>query len=166
MKKVFLLEDSRIVSELLKFELENELQCEVVCFKTGNDLIANLLTWPDAIILDYFIDNEFKENGLNILNKIKAINKTIPVIIFSGQHNLKLAIELIRAGAVDYIDKNEDTFLEDVNNAVRNVFQYEDAKTGLNKMEKKITVDRKQILALGFFGAFLLLALVFISYTV
>ena len=89
---------------------------------------------PDIIILDHFIDNEYKESGLTVLKKIKSIDKNIPVIIFTGQHDLKLAVEFIHAGAVDYIDKNEENFLEDINTAIRNIFKYEDTVTKLTKI--------------------------------
>ena len=151
MKKIYILEDSKIVTELLKFDLINEFNCEVIAFDNGNDLIAKLPLNPDIIILDYFIDNEFQENGLIILNKIKALNKIVPVIMFTGQHDLKLAVDFIHAGAVDYIDKNEDTFLEDMTNSIRNIFKYEDTVTQLSKVKTRIKIDKKQIFGLGFF---------------
>jgi two-component system OmpR family response regulator len=162
MKKIFLLEDSSIVSELLKFELESEFDCAVICFINGSDLLANLNEEPDLIILDYFIDNAFNENGLDIMNRVKSVNDKLPLIIFSGQHNLKLAIQLIHAGAVDYIDKNEDNFLVDINNAVRNVFNYGEAKKQLTRTQEKISVDRKQILTFGILGLVLLVSLLIV----
>lgn len=158
MKKIFLLEDSLIVSELLRFELEQEFDCKVVCFTDGNALLTSLREGPDLIILDYFIDNAINENGLAVMNSIKSINDKIPLIIFSGQHNLKLAIQLIHAGAVDYIDKNEDSFLEDINNAVRNIFHYDEAKKQLNHAQEKISFDRKQIVTFGLLGLILLIS--------
>ncbi len=159
MKKIFLLEDSLIVTELLKFELENEFNCKVICFNDGSSLLAQIALKPDLIILDYFIDNTQYENGLDIMNRVKAVNDKLPLIVFSGQHNIKLAIQLIHAGAVDYIDKNEDSFLEDINNAVRNVFHYSEAKKQLNQAQEKISLDRKQILAFGLLGLVLLISL-------
>ena len=161
MKKIFLLEDSKIVTELLKFDLTRELNCEVIEFQNGNDLIANIDSAPDIIILDHFIENEFNENGLSVLKRIKIADKSIPVIIFSGQHNLHLAVELIHAGAIDYIDKNKESFLEDINYAVRNIFKYEDTVLQLSKVEKRITSDKKQIFGIGIF-CLLLLTILFI----
>lgn len=148
MKKIYLLEDSKVVTQLLKFDLVNEFNCEVITFDNGNDLVQNLSLKPDVIILDHFIDNEFQENGLVVLNRIKEINKVIPVIMFTGQHDLKLAVNLIHAGAVDYIDKNEDSFLENINNSVRNIFKYEDTVRQLKKIEQRILIDKKQIMGL------------------
>jgi DNA-binding NtrC family response regulator len=124
MKKIYLLEDSIIVSELLRFDLIKEFNCEVIIFENGNDLINNLCFNPSIIILDHFIDNEFHENGLIILKRIKNIDKSIPVIIFSGQHNLELVFEFLNTGADRYIDKNKESFLEDIINAVGMTFRH------------------------------------------
>jgi DNA-binding NtrC family response regulator len=159
MKKIYLLEDSKVVTELLRFDLVNEFNCEVITFDNGNDLIKNLPSSPDVIILDHFIDNEFQENGLVILNRIKAINKVIPVIMFTGQHDLKLAVNLIHAGAIDYIDKNDDSFLENMNTSIRNIFKYEDTVIKLNKIQKRLLIDKKQILGLVMFCLVLLTTL-------
>jgi|GEM_PF-1249398 len=159
MKKIYILDDSKIVTELLKFDLIREFNCEVLTFDNGNDLIDSLPLKPDVIILDHYIDNKLKENGLTILNKIRVINKFVPVIIFTGQHDLKIAIDFIHAGAIDYIDKNEDTFLLDLNNAIRNIFEYTDTVSKLSKIKKKIITAKKQIFGLGIFCSFLLLIL-------
>ncbi len=159
MKKIYILEDSKVVAELLKFDLAHEFNCEVITFDNGNDLIEKLSSNPDIIILDHFLNNERKETGLAFLNKIKAINKIVPVIMFTGQHNLKLAIEFIHAGAVDYIDKNEETFLEDMTNSIRNIFKYKDSVTKLGKVENKVLIDKKQLIALGLFVSLLVILL-------
>jgi DNA-binding NtrC family response regulator len=156
MKKIYVLEDSKVVTELLRFDLVNEFNCEVVTFDNGNDLIEYLPLTPDVIILDHFIDNEFQENGLLVLNRIKAINKVIPVIMFTGQHDLKLAVDLIHAGAIDYIDKNEETFLEDMSTSIRNIFKYEDTVIQLSKIHNRILIYKQQIFSMMIFCIFLL----------
>ena len=42
MKQIYLLENSRIVSELLRFDLTKEFNCEVTILENGNDLIDNM----------------------------------------------------------------------------------------------------------------------------
>ena len=84
---------------------------------------------PDLVILDYFLDSY--EDGLFMLRSIKKMNKTIPVIMFSGQNNLKTAVKLIRAGAIDYVNKNDDDFLENIMTAVEGVFQFRETRKEL-----------------------------------
>lgn len=159
MKKIVIIEDSRIVSELLKFDLEAHFDCEVHCFSDSKEFFSNIDSHPDVIILDYYIGDSTIENGLDVLKKIKAINKNIPIIIFSGQSQLKLAIDLIHAGAVDYIDKNEDTFLEDINNAIKNIFDFNAMTTELNAIETAVKLESRQFIGWSIFATLLLLTL-------
>ena len=52
MKNIYLLDDSKIVTELLKFDLQNEFNCKVTAFENGNDLLNNIYLKPDIIILE------------------------------------------------------------------------------------------------------------------
>jgi len=49
-------------------------------------------------------------SGLEIMRKIKDSSKNIPIIIISSQHDVKIAVELLKEGAYDYIVKDEDLF--------------------------------------------------------
>lgn len=56
----------------------------------------------DAVLLDV---NLGKENGLDILEKIGKANPNIPVVMFTGQGSIKIAVEAMRRGAVDFLEK-------------------------------------------------------------
>ena len=51
-------------------------------------------------------------NGLDVLQKTKDLEVTLPVIIMTGQTTLTNAIESMKSGAFDYLPKRFD--LEDV----------------------------------------------------
>ena len=57
---------------------------------------------PDIILLDY---NFPRHDGLSLLRDIRDIDATIPVIVLTGHDETYLAVELMKAGAVDYIPK-------------------------------------------------------------
>lgn len=57
---------------------------------------------PDLILLDLSLG---KENGLEILEKIRLLMSTVPVIMITGFGTIHTAVEAIKAGAVDYIQK-------------------------------------------------------------
>jgi DNA-binding NtrC family response regulator len=159
---IYILEDSKIVSELLKFDLVREFYCEVNIFENGNDLLDNIHNTPDVIILDHFIHNEFNENGLMILKRIKEIDTSIPIIIFSGQHNSELTKEFIHSGANVYIDKNKESFLEDIINAVHSIFNNNDSNFQMLNLKKSIGVYKMQVAGLGVF----LLLLIFSFFSI
>ena len=150
-KKIYLVEDSRVVCELFAFELQKNFDCEVMQFSNSKDLLSNMLNQPDVIILDYYLDsfdNVSAENGKDILEKIQRINKDIPVIIFSGQKDIKVAIDLIEAGAIDYVNKNDANFHEQIIQGVKNVFELKHSKKTIKKSTSIINNDFIQIISL------------------
>ena len=59
------------------------------------------------ITLDYNLPGL---TGLQVMRKIKEVNKDIPIIVISSQHDVKVAVDLLKEGAYDYIVKDEDMF--------------------------------------------------------
>jgi NtrC-family two-component system response regulator AlgB len=56
----------------------------------------------DAILLDL---NLGKENGLDVLTEILKIRPRQPVVMFTAQGSVKTAVEAMRRGAVDFLEK-------------------------------------------------------------
>jgi DNA-binding NtrC family response regulator len=48
-------------------------------------------------------------NGGVLLNKIRAVNSSVPVIIISGQEDITTAVDLLKKGARDYLVKDDNT---------------------------------------------------------
>lgn len=57
---------------------------------------------PDVVVLDY---NFPKYDGLSALQEIRARDSLTPVIVMTGMDDAVLAVELMKAGAVDYLPK-------------------------------------------------------------
>ena len=57
----------------------------------------------DCVLLDYNIPGS---DGLAILNDIRSKGYSVPVIVLTGQGDEELAVELMKAGAADYLNKN------------------------------------------------------------
>jgi NtrC-family two-component system response regulator AlgB len=56
----------------------------------------------DAILLDV---NLGRENGLDVLMEIQKQHPQIPVVMFTAQGSVKTAVEAMRRGAVDFLEK-------------------------------------------------------------
>jgi two-component system, NtrC family, response regulator AlgB len=56
----------------------------------------------DAVLLDLNLGNE---NGLEVLTEIQKRQPQIPVVMFTAQGNIKVAVEAMRRGAVDFLEK-------------------------------------------------------------
>src|SRR5437588_11756531 len=56
----------------------------------------------DAVLLDL---NLGAENGLDVLEQILQRRPNLPVVIFTAQGSVKNAVEAMRRGAVDFLEK-------------------------------------------------------------
>lgn len=121
--KVYIVEDSEIVSELMKYELEKRKNYQIKVFNQPLDVLDHLSDPPDLIILDHFLGKDGTKDlfGMQILKAIKEITKNIPVLIFSGQRDIKLAVEYINIGALDYVSKNGHNFTDELYQAIYNI---------------------------------------------
>lgn len=56
----------------------------------------------DAVLLDL---NLGRENGLDLLVEIQRQSPEVPVVMFTAQGSVKVAVEAMRRGAVDFLEK-------------------------------------------------------------
>ncbi|MDE3143090.1 MAG: sigma-54-dependent Fis family transcriptional regulator [Bacteroidota bacterium] len=104
--KVFILEDDRWYGTMLDHFLSLNPDYAVKRFETAKDFFNALHENPDVITLDY---NLADTDGEQVLKKIKTIAPDTKVIIVSGQEDIGTAIKLLKAGAFDYIVKDNET---------------------------------------------------------
>ncbi len=62
---------------------------------------------PDVAIIDVKLDKG-DNDGIELLNHIKNKNRNIPVIIISGHANIEMAINSLKSGAFEFIQKPFD----------------------------------------------------------
>lgn len=104
--KIFLIEDDPWFGESLKYHLSLNPDYDISLFKSGKECLANLYLKPDLISIDFGLPDM---TGDVLLKKIFETNKSIPVIVTSGQEDVATAINFLKAGAKDYIIKNNNT---------------------------------------------------------
>jgi len=84
---------------------------------------------PDLVILDlnFSIDTSGRE-GMELLNKVKQVNPALPVILITGWGSIELAVQGMKAGANDFINKpwSNDHLLQ----SVKTLLDLQDKKTG------------------------------------
>jgi len=56
----------------------------------------------DAVLLDVHLNGE---NGLELLPRIQEQNPGVPIVMFTAEGNVKTAVEAMRLGAVDFLEK-------------------------------------------------------------
>jgi two-component system OmpR family response regulator len=111
--KIFLVDDDALYLKLLEIELLEHADFTIETYATGELCVANLSRNPDVVILDYYLDGIDKTamNGMLTLDKIKAFNPDIPVIMLSSQDKIEVAIDCMLHKASDYVVKSETAFI-------------------------------------------------------
>jgi DNA-binding NtrC family response regulator len=130
--KIFLVDDDALFLKSLEIEFIQHADFIIETYATGELCIANLANNPDVIILDYYLDgiDHKAMNGIDTLDKIKAYNNNIPVVMLSCQDSIEIAIDCMHHFAFDYVVKSETAFLR-LQKIISRIFSYK-------KMEKKL----------------------------
>ncbi len=113
--RIFLVEDSEIYSMMLDYKLQDIANYRFTIYETAEEALENLYVNPDCIILDYYLPGM---NGLEALKNIKSKQPNIPVIILTSQNDVQVALDVMKAGASEYISKNAlvvETLYETIN---------------------------------------------------
>lgn len=111
--KLFLVDDDVVFLKSLQIEFMENPDLIIDTFATGELCVENLGKNPDVIILDYHLDgiHEGAMNGMDTLDKVKAFNKDIPVIMLSSQDKIEVAVNCMHHKAFDYVVKSETAFM-------------------------------------------------------
>ena len=113
-KLVHIVEDDKIFQEILVHHLTFTFNFEVEAYSSGEECIANFYKNPDFYILDY---NLLNINGLEVLKKIKEKDQDKHVIVVSSEEK-EIGMESLRAGAFDFISKDDYT-LENITEKIK-----------------------------------------------
>lgn len=111
--KLFVVDDDAMYLKLVEIEFLQYPDFTLETYPTGEICLKNLSHNPDLIILDYHLNGVDKHamNGIRTLDKIKAFNPDIPVVILSSQDRIEVAINCMHHKAYDYIVKSETAFI-------------------------------------------------------
>jgi two-component system, NtrC family, nitrogen regulation response regulator NtrX len=77
---------------------------------------------PDVAILDVKLDKG-DNDGIELLSHIKSKNKDVPVIIITGHANIEMAVNSLKLGAFEFIEKpfDQTRLLNFIKRAVENL---------------------------------------------
>jgi DNA-binding NtrC family response regulator len=105
MKKILIADDEKNMRWILEKNLKDE-GFLIIEARDGEEAFNQFLdNEPDMIILDYKMP---VLDGMEVLKRITKINNKIPVIMITAHGSTEAAVEAMRLGAVDYIQKPFD----------------------------------------------------------
>lgn len=102
--KILIVDDEPGIRALIQGILEDE---GYRCLQAANSQEAYAhveKNKPDLIVLDIWLQ-ESSDDGIKILSKIKEDNIYLPVIMISGHGTVETAVQSIKLGAYDFIEK-------------------------------------------------------------
>lgn len=136
MTKILVIDDERSIRNSMKDILQYEGH-EVVLAENGMEgLVSVKSEKPDIVFCDIKMP---KMEGIEVLECIKEFSADTPVIMISGHGTIDTAIEAIRKGAYDFIEKPLDLnrILITIKNATDKHLLIHETKTLKNKVSKK-----------------------------
>ena len=145
MKKILIVDDEVNIGLLLsKFLTRNSFIVETATSgSSAMDILAKQRF--DLVLCDYRLEDT---DGKDILIKIKEHYPKTGVIIITGYSDIKLAVELIKLGAYDYITKPlyPDEILNTINKAIETQIALNESDSELAISEVKKSKGPKQLI--------------------
>jgi two-component system nitrogen regulation response regulator NtrX len=90
---------------------------------------------PDIAVIDVKLDKG-DNDGIDLLTHIKKINEDVPVIMISGHANVQMAVDSLKLGAFEFIQKPFSS--ERLLNFVKRAVEFKDLKNEKNILESKL----------------------------
>ncbi len=100
--EIFVVDDDEMMRDTL-FAVVAPEGCRVTCFAEGQSFLAAArVRTPACILLDV---NMPDRSGLDVLRELDAPHYPAPILIVSGQRDVPTAVNAIKGGALDFIEK-------------------------------------------------------------
>lgn len=130
-RKILVVDDNIEFAKTIVRNLEKEA-FQVSLASDGNAaILAASNESPDLVLLDLKLPDI---PGVELLRIMKSINENVAVIIITAYGGERVAIDLMKAGAIDFLSKPFN--FEDLLNAIHNAFKISDAQKEDKKHER------------------------------
>lgn len=103
-KKIFVVDDDTFHLELMQQILKSKGFEEIIPYESGMDCLQEIHQNPCVVFLDHQMD---VYSGYETLRKIKRHNPNIFVVMVSAQEEIETAVNTLKHGAFDYLQKDE-----------------------------------------------------------
>jgi two-component system, LuxR family, response regulator FixJ len=116
--RVYIVDDDAAVRDSLVFQLEIE-GYQVTGFASGAEFLRAAPTLPTGcLILDVRMPDI---DGIELQNRLNELGLSFPVIVITGHGDVPLAVQAMKAGAVDFVEKPfyKETILASIDLALK-----------------------------------------------
>ena len=137
---ILIIEDEEAHFQLMKRAIEKELPRASVhhldnaaaCFDELDGIR------PDIIIVDYLMPGM---NGIEFLTALRQMDRSVPVVMTTGQGDERIAVQAMKAGAYDYLTKDpHGHYLKTLPVTVHNAISRERAEQELRRYREHLEI--------------------------
>ena len=140
MAKILVIDDERSIRNTLKDILEYEKH-ETLLAENGIEGLTYIKTDKVDVVL---CDIKMQEmDGIEVLEQIMKISPDTPVIMISGHGNIDTAVEAIKKGAFDFIEKPLD--LNRLLITIRNAMERSDLVTETKVLRRRVSGSTEMV---------------------
>lgn len=104
MHRILTVDDEEAIGKIVMRLLDGE-GYEVKVATTGREALAKVSLSPDLVLLDLNLPDM---DGIDVMREMKRMNGAIPVVMMTAYGSIGSAVQAIKSGAVDYIEKPFD----------------------------------------------------------
>lgn len=136
MAKILIIDDERSIRNSMKDILTFEKHDVILAENGMEGIIAVKTEKPELVFCDIKMP---KMEGIEVLERIKEFSRDTPVVMISGHGTIDTAIEAIKKGAYDFIEKPLDLnrILITIKNATDKTLLIQETQTLKTKVSKK-----------------------------
>jgi two-component system, LuxR family, response regulator FixJ len=112
-KHIFFVDDEPKIREVISDTIE-QIDVKVTCFADGIECLKQMKSHGcDLLITDFKMPGM---DGLELMKRAKSLFPWLPVLVITGYGDIPLAVQTMKSGAVDFIEKplNKENFLTKV----------------------------------------------------
>jgi two-component system, NtrC family, nitrogen regulation response regulator NtrX len=138
--RILVIDDEAAIRDSLRMTLEYE-GYEFVGAATGQEGLALAeRETPDLVILDVKMPGM---DGIEVLDRLRSMNETLPVVVVSGHGTIGTAVEATKKGAFDFIEKPFAT--ERVLVSLRNALDQRRLRDENRSLKKAVEIRHQMI---------------------
>jgi two-component system response regulator AtoC len=143
--KIFIVEDDPWYGQVLMHHLGLNPDYDVKLYTSASELLSHLYEQPDLVCMDFGLPDM---KGDILLKEIQNRQKQLPVIVISAQEEISVAVNLLKAGARDYIIKDahsKDMLWRSVINIRENLTLKKEVEELKGQLEAKYSFEKSII---------------------
>ncbi|MCD6387773.1 MAG: sigma-54-dependent Fis family transcriptional regulator [Desulfobulbaceae bacterium] len=105
-QRIMIVDDEPDMLNMIQLILKRKFDCEIVLAGSGEEGLRQLEKYqPDVIVSDIKMADL---DGLTLLKLVRQFDETISVVLMTGYGTIEMAVQALRDGAYDFLEKPFD----------------------------------------------------------